>query len=110
MGGGGLWYHVQNMLPLYGNGTICTLLFTHQTPPVDRLFSFRLVLNLCQQIYTTKTIVCSCKETLKTPLHTWPLCFAYGKLLRNPSRALLPLTCVSRHAPRCHLPVLSLAV
>lgn len=68
------------------------------------------MLDLCQQIYTTKTVVWSFKETLKTPLHTWPLCFASRKWLRNPSELCSPSPVCPVTPSRCHLPVLSLAV
>lgn len=61
------------------------------------------------QIYTTKTLVCSFKATLKTPLHTWPLCFACGKFLRNPPEIRSPPHLCPPHRC-CHPPVLSLGV
>lgn len=44
---------------------------------------------LHQQISTTKPVVPSFTVTLSPPLYIWPLCFAYGKFLRNPSELCL---------------------
>lgn len=66
--------------------------------------------DLHQQIYTTKTVVHSFKVTLKTPPHIWPLCFACGKFLWNPSELCLPPHLRVPSPPCHHLPVLSLEV